>query len=322
MITISQRKRQQYLYLLTSAYILIVIFSFSCDVFTCFRILFRIHLLLLLLENMRSSFLRRFLSISLFSMTTLSNQTIASHQSGIGVYVFADTGCDKQLEPYNDIALNRDYAITTPFQSFAFDPALVPGMVIDMKIGDCTEMIKSFDSSTQGQFCWDLPVAAQCFRLNAPPGVIGVGIDVGAWWSVAGAGNVRRSLFYLQVRLFESTKNTERSPSSSCPVIRCTRNSFRMPSIGVTPCIVRLCLEIKVSWRILKVLRNSVAFSMSLHAWLVSTLGSSARSGHQLVSMQELLAACWHDSLLISLGTAPPTGGFGRSPSVIESLFV
>lgn len=145
-----------------------------------FESCFRIHILSLLTKNMRSSFLRHFLPISLFSMTTLSNPTITSRQSGIGVYVFANTGCDKQLDAYNDIALNRDYAITTPFQSFEFNPALVPNMIIDMKIGDCTKVIKSFDSSTQGQFCWDLPVAAQCFRLNAPPGVIGVGIDVGA----------------------------------------------------------------------------------------------------------------------------------------------
>ena len=80
---------------------------------------------------------------------------ITSRQSGIGVYVFAGTGCNRQLDPFNDIALNRDYVITTPIQSLDFNPALVSGMVIDMKTADCTEVVKSFDSSTQGQLCWD-----------------------------------------------------------------------------------------------------------------------------------------------------------------------
>lgn len=127
------------------------------------------------------SYRRQFLSVFLFLKSVLSFQPISTRQSDIGVYLFTSTGCDSltsELGPYNSIALNQDYPVSTSFQSFEFDPALALGMVIDIKAADCVEIVKKFDSSTQGDVCQDLPITAQCFRLNAPLGLTGLGINV------------------------------------------------------------------------------------------------------------------------------------------------
>ncbi len=132
---------------------------------------------------MRSSYLCDFLPGFLLSIVMLSYTAVATRQSGFGVYLFTNTGCDsltRELSPHNDIALNQDYPVSTPFQSFEVDPTLAPGMVIDIKAADCIEIVESFDSSTHGEVCQDLPVTARCFRLNAPLGLKGSGIDVEA----------------------------------------------------------------------------------------------------------------------------------------------
>ncbi len=132
---------------------------------------------------MRSTYLRSFLPDFLFPILALSFTTVSTRQSPFGVYLYTNTGCDSltsELAPHNDVALNQDYPVSTPFQSFEFDPTLALGMFIDIKAADCVEMVKSFDSSTQGRVCQDLPAMAQCFRLNAPLGLTGWGIDVEA----------------------------------------------------------------------------------------------------------------------------------------------
>ena len=128
---------------------------------------------------MRFSFLRYHLSVSLLSTLAISD---ISRQSGVGVYPFNGTGCDatSQIDAYNNIVLNQDYVTTTPFQSFEFSPALVPGMAIAIKIPDCTQIIATFDNVAEGQMCLDLSVTAQCFRINAPPDVAVLGKDFDA----------------------------------------------------------------------------------------------------------------------------------------------